>query len=364
MPRLRQPAVLRSDTLHGRLLLMVRDMQPEERIPSVRDLMRRYAVSQVTIDRALGRLKSDGYIAAQPGRGIFATGKRRLGTIGLVLNESLGHMEMQALKHARRIIGEAGYEVRLATFHVDQGVLPALRDLACDGLIVLPSSRRQVLAELAQARPASTPTVVLDLIPEDLELNAVATDNDYGGALAAKHLLELGHRRLALVLSEPDVESRRARVAGFTRHAELAGGVQVEVIDCLAMAQQKPFVPGGTYAVAHAGIAQLLRERGGPGFTAAFADSDMGALGMMKALHEGGIAMPGQVSVVGFDDLPEARYFHPALTTVRQDLAAWLAEALRIIEARLGGDAGPARRVRIRPELQVRESTGPAPGRA
>ena len=85
------------------------------------------------------------------------------------------------------------------------------------------------------------------------------------------------------------------------------------------------------------------------------------ALGAMKALHEARIAMPGEVSVIGFDDLPEARYFHPSLTTIRQDLSGWFTAALAIIEARLAGTGGPAQRIRVRPSLVVRESTGPVP---
>lgn len=158
------------------------------------------------------------------------------------------------------------------------------------------------------------------------------------------------------------MESQRARVAGFTRQARLAGVESLEVINCLAMALASPTrVSGGSYGVGHFGIAAMARERARLGFTAAFADSDMGALGAMKALHEARIAMPAEVSVIGFDDLPEAHCFHPALTTIRQDLSGWFHAALRIIESRIAGDTGPAQRIRVRPELVVRESTGPCP---
>jgi LacI family transcriptional regulator len=353
---------LRHEALYGRLLIRVRSLPAGQRLPSVRHLMQEYAVSQVTIDRAIGRLKDEGFVAAQAGRGIFSMGKGRLGTIGLLVYEGSSPFEFLAVRRARVVLNAAGYDVRLANFDVDRGILPALRDLACDGLMVMPSSRDRVITELLAERPSATPTVLLDQVPGDLDLNAVGTDNVHGGALAAQHLLGLGHRRLALVLAEPDVETQRARIAGFTSQAEL-NGATIEVVRCLdIMRERRGHIPGGSYAVAHFAVGELLRGRGGtPGFTGVFSDSDMGALGTMKALHEARIAMPGAVSVIGFDDLPEARYFHPALTTIRQNLDGWFAAALRIIEARLAGEAGPAQRVRVRPELVQRESTGPCP---
>lgn len=278
------------------------------------------------------------------------------------MGEGGSPFEQQVLWQARRVLGAAGYEMRLATFRVGDSILPALRDLTCDGLIVLPGPRREVLLELNRVRPSATPTVVLDRIPEGLDLNAVATDNSYGGALAAKHLIDLGHRHLAMVLAEPDVDARAARVAGFTYHAELAGVASVEVIDCLAMAERRGTpISDGTFGVAHTGIAQLLSERGRLGFTGIFADSDMGAIGIMKALHQALIAMPQDLSVIDFDDLPIVRFYHSSLTTISQDLGGWISAALAMIEARLGGHVGSAQHVRVRPELVVRESTGVVP---
>lgn len=353
--------ILRSEVLYGRLLLRVRDMAAGHRLPSVRQLMDEYRVSQATIDRAITRLKDEGFVEAQLGRGLFAMGKRRLGTIGLLMSEDSSHFMFLAMRHARQVLNQAGYDVRLGTYHTADGIAPAIADLDCDGLMVMPNADVRTLQALQALRPSATPTVLMDLMPDGLDLNAVATDNASGGALAAQHLIGLGHRRLAIILAEPDLDSQRARIAGFTTHAEAAGAT-VEVIGCLDMVKRDlGHIPGGSFSVAHYGISRVLRERGALAATGAFADSDMGALGAMKALHEAGIAMPGAVSVVGFDDLPEARYVHPALTTIRQDLTGWFQTALRIIEARLAGETGPARRIRIRPQLVVRESTGPVP---
>lgn len=356
------PPALRSDALYGRLLLRVRGMQAGERLPSVRQLMQEYGVSQITIDRAMGRLRGEGFISSQAGRGIFACGKKRLGTIGLLIYDGSSPFEMKLTRIGRRMLDDAGYDARVITFDIDQGIRPVLDELRCDGLLVMPSSRDRIITELLELRPSATPTVLLDQVPGDLDLNAVGSDNVLGGAIAAQHLLGLGHRRLLLALAEPDVETQRARIAGFVHHAELAGA-QVEILRCLdVVRERRGHIPGGSFAVARFATLELLRERGAsPGFTAIFADSDMGALGAMKALHEIGVAMPQRMSVVGYDDLPEASYVHPALTTVRQDIEGWFAAAIRIIEARLAGEVGPAERVRIRPTLELRESTASCP---
>ena len=91
--------------------------------------------------------------------------------------------------------------------------------------------------------------------------------------------------------------------------------------------------------------------------TAIFAANDQMALGVLSALAELGFGVPTDVSVAGFDDVPDAAYFTPALTTVRQDFAALAARCVTVLERLLGG--GSATSVRIRPELVVRSSTAP-----
>lgn len=358
MPRQYRPTLLRSDRIYGQLLMLVRGMTADERLPPVRRLMAQFAVSQVTVDRALSQLKQEGYIRAEQSRGLFVTGKREAGTVALLMHDAMSHFELQALRHCRAVFAAAGYNVQLATYHLPDGIAGGLRTVTADALLVLPAGSRRILEELAELRPAATPTVVLDLVPEDLDLNAVGTDNDFGGALAAKHLLDLGHRRIGILLAEPAVSSQRERVAGFLRQAALHGVENITVIDGLAqLVASGERMTGGTFGVARWATQRLLREHGNCPFTALFTESDLGALGVMKTLHENGIAMPGAVSVIGFDDLPEARYTHPALTTIRQDQVGWCQAALAIIEERRQSASGPATRVRVRPELVLREST-------
>ena len=97
--------------------------------------------------------------------------------------------------------------------------------------------------------------------------------------------------------------------------------------------------------------------------TAVFVANDQMALGLLRAMHEAGRAVPREVSVVGFDDIPEAAYFLPPLTTVRQDFIEMGRRSLRMLLRRIETGRRASRESLVPPELVVRESTGPAPGR-
>jgi DNA-binding LacI/PurR family transcriptional regulator len=118
---------------------------------------------------------------------------------------------------------------------------------------------------------------------------------------------------------------------------------------------QTPLV-GDWSAVSGYELGRRLLETADP--TAIFVANDQMALGVLRALHEAGRALPGDVSVVGFDDIPEAAFFLPPLTTVRQDFTEMGERALLVMLERLLGDTEPERVV-IAPELVVRASTAP-----
>lgn len=106
------------------------------------------------------------------------------------------------------------------------------------------------------------------------------------------------------------------------------------------------------------------RPAGRPDVTAVFASNDQRARGLLHALHEAGRSVPGDVSVVGYDDIPEAAHFPPPLTTVRTDFAEIGARSLRLLPNRLDGTAEPPPVDSLVPvDLIVRRSSGPAPGR-
>ncbi|MGC9443027.1 LacI family DNA-binding transcriptional regulator [Streptomyces sp. WG5] len=202
--------------------------------------------------------------------------------------------------------------------------------------------------QVARLRRAQVPCVVIDPLSDPSpEVMSVGTTNWAGAYEATAHLLDLGHRRIALVTGPPDHLYSRARIAGY-RSAMAAAGVDVS----------PELMRHGTYERASGAeqVRALIALPGPP--TALFICSDHMAIGGYEALTEAGLRVPDDVSVVGFDDLPEARWVSPALTTVRQPLKEMGGSALRTLLRLINGEELESRRVELATTLVVRDSTG------
>ncbi|MFC4011310.1 LacI family DNA-binding transcriptional regulator [Nonomuraea purpurea] len=211
-----------------------------------------------------------------------------------------------------------------------------------------------VLCGLTQAqqqklRRRHIPFVVVD---QDSATSAsvptVGSNNWDGGLLATRHLVELGHRRIAVISGPQDVLCSRARVAGF-QFAHDEAGLTVD----------PGLVRYGNFQV-DAGYEhgmELLTRADRP--TAIFAGSDMQAMGVLRAARRLGLDVPGDLSVIGYDNLPVAAWIDPALTTVNQplrDMAGIAAQML--LDLSRGVDLATSR-IDLVNELVVRESTAP-----
>jgi LacI family transcriptional regulator len=204
--------------------------------------------------------------------------------------------------------------------------------------------------ERARLAAAGIPVVLLD---PDVEpppgVPSVGATNWTGGHSAASHLLELGHRRFAVISGPRGQLSSRARVDGFRCAVE---GVGLAVPD-------EAVAPGNwTREAAAVAAGRLLDAPVAP--TAVFACSDWMALGVYDAAAARSLRIPADLSVVGFDDLPEARWLQPALTTVRQPVSEMAATALRLLLRICDGDgSGDPVRMELSTKLVVRGSTAP-----
>ncbi|NGN67794.1 LacI family transcriptional regulator [Streptomyces sp. A7024] len=193
------------------------------------------------------------------------------------------------------------------------------------------------------------PLVIIDP-PEEpgAGVRSVASTNWHGGLAATRHLLELGHHRIAALGGPPHTWSARARVDGY-RAALLQAGVPVDE----KLVHSAAFSPeaGRAYAL------HLLDLPEPP--TAIAAGNDAQAFGVLQALAERGLRAPYDMSVTGFDDVSVAAWAAPALTTVRQPLEAMAATAFRMLRLVTTGSAAPPEQVELATTLIVRESTAP-----
>lgn len=213
------------------------------------------------------------------------------------------------------------------------GVIMVFSDLAAD--------------QRAQLDARRIPYVVVDPVgEEDDSMPSVGSTNWSGGRAATRHLIELGHRRIATISGPVDTNCARARVAGYAdalRRADLP--VEPELII------ESDFTVEGGYGAAK----RLLKLTPRP--TAIFAGSDLMALGVLRAAREAGLDLPADLSVVGYDGLPLGEWVWPSLTTVYQPLQEMAAHATRMVLGLSRGEQPISRRVDLAVRLIERRSS-------
>ncbi|HXW43986.1 MAG TPA: substrate-binding domain-containing protein [Streptosporangiaceae bacterium] len=208
--------------------------------------------------------------------------------------------------------------------------------------------------ELQRLAEAGIPVVVVDPAEEPgANVRSVGTTNWQGGLTATRHLIELGHRRIAAISGPLSLWSSRARLDGY-RAAMLEAGLRVD--EELIVHDAFSVSGGRTQAMRLLGMADRP--------TGIVAGSDAQAFGVLQALSLLRLRAPDDVSVVGFDDVPVATWAAPALTTVRQPLAAMAATAFRMLRPSGADAAAEPHHIELATTLVVRDSTGPPPDRA
>lgn len=194
------------------------------------------------------------------------------------------------------------------------------------------------------------PIVAVDPHTGSSQLPSVTADNLQGARLAVEHLLGLGHRRIGMITGRRDLISAQLREQGY-REALAAAGVPVDE----SLLRLGAFEPEPAHDAARA----LLGLADPP--TAIFAANDLSALATLEAAAELGLDVPRQLSVVGFDNIPESALAHPPLTTVQQPIRRMGHDAVTMLLALIAGEEPDERHLTLHTELVVRRSTA-APG--
>jgi LacI family transcriptional regulator len=224
---------------------------------------------------------------------------------------------------------------------IEQKALLAMMRRRIDGLIVIGGF---LSAEELNLFAEQIPLIVAARDVCEFEENCVGIDNVHGSYLATKHLIDLGHRNIALVGGRMDHQDARDRQEGYLKALEEAG-----------IEARQELIIEGTFRRQSGVLAveMLLSNRNS--FSAIFAANDQMAYGVRLGLYRRGLRVPEDVSLVGFDDEPAAAFMIPPLTTVRQPAVEMGLEAARIVLARLRDESvSPAQ---LTAELVIREST-------
>lgn len=274
-------------------------------------------------------------------------------TVGVLLPDLYGEFYSEIIRGVEGAARARRYHTVLTSVQGGPGELAAaLRSLVgrVDGLVAMSP---EIEPDVLQANfPAGVPVAMLG---RPLEGHASVTiDNEAGARDMVSHLADLGHHRVAHVGGGASNADARARLAGY-RHVVAARGLDADP----ALVLPGDFTEGSGHAAGRA----LLDMADRP--SAVFAANDAMALGVLRALREGGLSVPDDVALAGFDDIPVAQYVMPGLTTVHvpiQEMGAWAVEAVldAVSRAAAGGDGQPPvpGAVTLPTRLVVRESCG------
>ncbi|WP_156250581.1 LacI family DNA-binding transcriptional regulator [Pseudactinotalea terrae] len=269
--------------------------------------------------------------------------------IDLCFHELGNEWGLEIIRGVERAASELGVGVVLTELggkhHPEQEWLDAVLARRPLGVLLVMSSLSA--AQRHQLESRSIPFVVIDTEGEPpKDVPTVGSNNWNGGLAATQHLLELGHRRIGMISGPDDVLCSRARVDGYrSAHAEADVPFDPDLVRWGNFDANLGYVHG----------LDLLGQPDRP--TAIFAGSDIQALGVYRAARELNLSIPGDLSVVGYDNVPLTEWL--GITTIEQPLRAMSRTATQMLVALARGQEPPLRRVDLATSLVVRESTAP-----
>ena len=328
---------------------------PLKRKISIEDVAKRAKVSITTVSRVLNNIPTVNnenrarveeaitFFKFKPNVSAQRLARGVNSAIGLVMPGYPGIFHSFYAIELIRGIGHACEILKLdMVFHITNGANP-INTNSVGGIIFadIIENRRQVEAALENGMPC----LVINNIVENLNVSYIGIDNLVGGYSATEYLINLGHRRVATVTGNLQTQSGADRLKGFTKACE---DKKVSVLP--------EYVAEGDYSRRSARIAteRFLSLKNPP--TAIFAASDDMALEIITCIMEKRLNVPGDISVIGFDDNPAAIYGPIALTTMRQPLFEMAEDAVRSLNSIMTGKIQSLIKKILKPQLIIRDS--------
>lgn len=303
----------------------------------------RYGVSPDTMRRVLDVVDKLGY---QSSLGASSMRSHRTGVIG-VLVPAFEPFSAEILKGVGAAVRGTGFDL-LAYSGSQDGTgegwerrsVSRLSGTLIDGVIMVTPSVVTVSGEV--------PIVAIDPHTGPADLPTVESDSFHGAQLATRYLIELGHTRIGFIAGRPDLRSSVLRDAGY-RSVLLEAGIPFDA----GLVGVGRYQEDASRELAHELLSQVDRP------TAIFAANDLSAIAVLSVAHDLGIAVPAELSVIGFDDIPEASRHVPALSTVRQPMQRLGEVATRLLLALMNGETPEQTHVRLPTRLVPRATTAP-----
>jgi LacI family transcriptional regulator len=276
-------------------------------------------------------------------------------TIGLLVPDNSNPYFAEMARVIEDAGFDEGYSVILCNSDLSQGKQAGYIDVLLakrvDGIIMISTGLipgEDTDLDLVRIRQAGVPCVVIDRDLGDVPIDQILVDNHEGGYCAGRYLIDEGHRDLACVVGPNDLTPSAGRIAGFRRALAEAG---------IALPPEALVRGNGRYDGGASAVDELRRRE--VRFSAIFAFNDQMAIGVIGALRRAGISVPGDVSVIGFDNIPHGAAVYPAVTTIAQPIAEMGKTGLRMLLDRIREPSAPPRRVVLSTRLLERESVAP-----
>ncbi|MGN9845973.1 LacI family DNA-binding transcriptional regulator [Nonomuraea sp. H19] len=334
---------------------------PKPRLPVMADVAKEAGVSHQTVSRVLNdhpNVRADtrarveaaitrlGYRRNLVARALVT---RRSRTLGVVSFDTTLYGPASTIYGIEQAARNAGYFVSIVSLKsIDADsvcdAVDYLTEQGVDGVVVV--APQHSASRALESLPAGMPAVAVEGTTQRTDVSAVCIDQIEGAKLATRHLLQQGHETVWHVSGPAEWLESEGRIEGWRAALKEAGRPVPEPL-------AGDWSPRAGY---EAGKSLAAMD----GVTAVFAANDQMALGVLRALSEMGVRVPEQISVVGFDDIPESEFFSPPLTTVRQDFDVVGRHCIEVLLRQI--DAGPTayERLVVRPSFVVRSSTGAA----
>jgi LacI family transcriptional regulator/LacI family repressor for deo operon, udp, cdd, tsx, nupC, and nupG len=276
-----------------------------------------------------------------------ATRNRKL--IGLLIPDIQNPFYVDVIRGIEEYAYAHGSAVVIGNFSQDQKkekrYIDILRSESVDGFIVAPHhGRDEYVEELLNDGQA---VVCIDRGVTGLNVDVVKSDNEHGAFIAIEHLVKVGHKRIAHITGDPSIPTTHERIAGYRAALEKYG---LPVDETIIQGRESNFKSG-------ADIAAALLDLPEPP-TAIFTGNNLLTLGALETIHKRGVLIPGQVAIVGFDDMYWANSLNPPLTAIRQHGFEMGQRAIELLYQRILHPARLPAHVVIKTELMVRKSCG------
>lgn len=339
---------------------------------TLNDIAERSGVAAMTVSRVVN---GNGYVSEMTRQRVEAAVKemnyrrnglarnlkrQRTETVGLVLGDLSNPYSTELANAVRESLSFRGYNLFICiseqSAKEDIAAFESLVDHNVDGIIIATRSNEDGDDRLKSIADSNLPMVVVGRDFRHEMVDHVSADNFRGGFEATQHLVDLGHKRIAFIGAAYENRGSLKRLQGYLKALETH---RIEVDERLITGRNGSIsdVPGySTEKIGYEGMKRLLSLPNPP--TAVFARNDFTAFGAISAIKEGGLAIPQDIAIVGFDDTPLALHTIPALTTVRQPMRLQGQLAAEMLLRRIAADRIIDREERILDcELIVRGST-------